>query len=198
MSSYFSNIIAAAPWNSVDPVASNDDPMSRQAFPNKQNVHQPTALGANNYFSEFPAMMSDGRAFTHYNTESAIDGSLMERNGIQTNWQYRQFLHSNAENIIGSNMMEALREDGYVPYRQTLNIGNNNHPIILYNNAASIYKEDEAARRIGNTSDLRAIYLSSEDLNARRVAPMVSQDRLINHRNQQIMQQVGGNALQKN
>ena len=44
-------------------------------------------------------------------------------------------------------------------------------------------------------TDLRAIYLSSEDLNARRVAPMVSQDRLINHRNNQIMWQVQGRGV---
>ncbi len=153
---------------------------------NPSNTIKSISLGTNNQFGNFPDFMSGGRQFTTYHTEDAINHSIRTGNGIQTNWQYRQFLQGNAMGLVESNFREALREDGYFPYANQI-IPDNKTPFMYSSTGQSTIVAPD--NRINYPSDLKAIYLSKQQLEARRVAPAMSQEEIMKFVNQRIQSQ---------
>ena len=130
--------------------------------------------GTNNKYPDFPPLMTDGRSVIgSWQPESTENANLIESNGIKTNWQYRQFLMKNAQQIQEYNFRETCNDVGYfkrpidLPSIQSNAVSGHSVPFkfgsILDNTKPAGYQE----------SDLKSIYLSREQLDARRIAPMV-------------------------
>jgi hypothetical protein len=86
------------------------------AYPVIKETLPKSALGynTNNKYPQFPPLMADGRAVVaSYQPEAVINNSILKETGIQTNWQYRNYLTHNAHDIMQYNFKEACNDSGY-------------------------------------------------------------------------------------
>jgi hypothetical protein len=114
--------------------------------------------------------MDDGRAYTSWVPGSAINDQLRSQNNIDSNWTYRQFLMHNSTNIMNGNLQQSFSQSGYSNlYGQPVS----NAPF-LYSTVA-----DKSQPYGYESSDLKNLYLSRNDLQSRMVAPIVTQDQFI-------------------
>jgi len=129
----------------------------------------------NNKYPEFPPLMSDGRSVTaSWQPESSINADLVENSGIKSNWEYRKYLTENAKKIMEYNFRESSNDTGYykrpidIPSIQTNEVkGFHNQPY-LYTSGTDQTKPFGYA-----SSDLKDLYLSREQLAARKMSPIV-------------------------
>jgi hypothetical protein len=143
----------------------------------------PSSLGynTNNKYATFPPLMSDGRAcITSWQPESIINAKIIETNKIKSNWEYRQYLQKNAKQIMEYNFYESANDTGY--YK---------HPIVapsIQSNSVKgldktpfLYESNlDNAKPFGYaSSDLKQLYLSREQLEARQISPVITQDKLL-------------------
>lgn len=119
---------------------------------------------SNNIHFNFPAIMADGRNYTSYDMAPTLDKAIQDKSGINTNTDYRRYLQSNADAIIKSNQMSACIEVGTVYYSD---------PGQSQNGTPYIFKSTLSNDRpFGyESSDLKNIYLTREQLNAQKYAP---------------------------
>ena len=119
----------------------------------------------NNQYSKFPPIMADGRSiFSTWQSESQINDQLIKNNNIMTNWEYRKFLTKNATTIMEYNFRESANDTGYMfPTKEAQQIST----------MKSSYTFDSLNDRSNpfQQSDLKEIYLTREQLNAKKVAP---------------------------
>jgi hypothetical protein len=136
--------------------------------------------GTNNKYPEFPPLMTDGRSVIgSWQPESTENAMLIESNGIKSNWQYRQYLIKNSQQLQEYNFRETCNDVGYfkrpidVPSIQSNVISGYSTPFkfgsILDKTKPAGYQE----------SDLKSLYLTREQLDARRISPMVTQEQLL-------------------
>jgi len=59
---------------------------------------------SNNKFPKCPALMSDGKIFTDYNTHKVIDLNFAAKNNVKGAQYYRLFLQDNAKKIMRKNL----------------------------------------------------------------------------------------------
>ena len=57
-----------------------------------------------NFYSDCPAKMSDGRSFTDYRPSCSVNEKIQKDNKITNSYSYRQFLISNADNLMKVNL----------------------------------------------------------------------------------------------
>ena len=138
-------------------------------------LHQ-SSLGyhANNKYDGFPALMSDGRGINaSWQPEAVLNNQLLEQSGIKSNWQYRKYLTKNGLDIMRSNDIEASTDVGYT--KRFGDIEGSTYK------APYMYKSyvDGSKPPGYEDSDLKTLYLSREQLNARMVAPVVTQEQLL-------------------
>ena len=128
--------------------------------------------GSNNIHFDFQPIMADGRNFAKWQPGSVINQQLREENNIKSNWQYRQYLTENANSIIKANQLEACDECCYCP---ALRAG---EPI---SNTPFLYKScmDKSQPYGYEDSDLKNVYLTSYQLQARMIAPSITQEQLL-------------------
>ena len=140
------------------------------AYPPVSVTLPKSSLGyrTNNIYPEFPPIMSDGRSLvSSWQPESKQNDELIKTNGIQTNWQYRQYLTNNAGDIMKSNFIDTANDTGYsIPPMDSTNIGKN-VPYVY----SSYQSTDQPLGYVD--SDLKQLYLTREQLNARKVTPVV-------------------------
>ena len=151
-----------SPYNSHFPVITETIPASSLGYK------------TNNKYPEFPPLMSDGRSITAtWQPESSINEDLKEKNNIKSNWEYRKFLTDNAKQIMEYNFTESSSDIGY--YVRPIDI-----PSIKSNTISSgvtttpylFSSIQDTTRPPGyQNSDLKQLYLSREQLEARKVAP---------------------------
>ena len=139
------------------------------AYPTEKDtlLPPPTKLGyhSNNKYEGFPPLMSDGRTVTaSWQPEAIVNEELIKTLGIQSNWQYRQYLTKNAKEIMRYNNVQTSTDSTYVkrygdvttefstPHRYT-DINDKTQPVGF------------------QPSDLKSIYLTREQLQSRMVAP---------------------------
>ena len=65
----------------------------------------------NNLSVPFPGILSDGRLFTDYNTESNMNQNLKQTNNIKNNTDYRRFLVQNTNTIKKNNFNKMILEN---------------------------------------------------------------------------------------
>jgi len=69
---------------------------------------------ANNVYPGFPPIMADGRALIGaWQPESYENDALLKDTGIQSNWEYRQYLTKNAETVARRNFVESANDVGF-------------------------------------------------------------------------------------
>ena len=149
------------------------------AFPVIHETLPRSKLGysTNSVYPEFPPFMADGRSLiASYQPEAILNSNLIKQNGIQSNWQYRKFLTDNSIDIAKQNFREACNDVGYFERFLPGEIGNKT-PIT---NTPYIYTSylDTAKPEGYVNSDLKDMYLSREQLDARRISPAMTQDQL--------------------
>ena len=128
--------------------------------------------GSYNIHFDFPPIMTDGRNYAKWQPGAVINQEIRKDNNIKSNWQYRQFLTTNADSIIKSNQLEACDNCCYCP---TLKVGES------VPNTPFLYKSCmEKSQPYGyENSDLKQLYLSSQQLQARMVAPILTQEQYL-------------------
>lgn len=121
--------------------------------------------GCNNIHSEKPALMSDGRFNTNWDPSCEANNRLKKFLKIETNYDYRQYLMKEGVNVIKSNRKEALDQNKYNDfYSNELD----NHNKYIFNGV-----QDNSQPFGFENSDLKNLYLSRQQLNARKEAPII-------------------------
>ena len=123
---------------------------------------------SNNYDFNFPAKMADGRIWSQWNPDAVVNERIQKKEGIQSNWQYRQFLQKNSLPIMNYNSQEACYNIGLDPHYNTDKTPSSNVPYTFKGTF------DTGRPGFGYcNSDLKNPYLSREQLNARLVSPSI-------------------------
>ena len=124
----------------------------------------------NNKYPSFPPIMSDGRSLiSSWQNETQFNHKIIVDNNIKTNWEYRQYLAKNAKAVMEYNFRECANDTGYViPKKEDNN--NNNTKIMTPYLFNSLNDRSNPFQR----SDLKEIYLTREQLNAKKVSPYVN------------------------
>ena len=138
------------------------------AYPPVSVTLPKSSLGyaTNNVYPEFPPIMSDGRSLvSSWQPESKQNDELIKTNGIQNNWQYRRYLTDNAGDIMKSNFIDTANDTGYSIPPTESGTGSAPYKYKSY--------QDSTQPPGYNDSDLKQLYLTREQLNARKVAPVV-------------------------
>jgi len=129
--------------------------------------------GSNNIYFNFPPIISDGRLYCQWQPDAVVNERIQAKEGIQSNWAYRQFLQKNGMQIMNYNNQEACYTLGLDPHYDTDATPSNNVPYTFKGTF------DTARPGFGYcNSDLKNPYLSSEQLNARLVSPSVIPNNL--------------------
>ena len=130
--------------------------------------------GSNNIHFDYPPLMSDGRNFANWNPACDINDKLMDESGIQTNYQYRQYLIQHADAVIKANQVAACDQCCVCQYGS--NQPKNPEGKYLYKSCA------DSTQPFGyETSDLKNMYTSRQALQSRLVAPLMSQQGLLTY-----------------
>ena len=140
---------------------------------------QKSKLGyhTNNQYVGFPPLMSDGRAITaSYQPEAVLNNYLLKETGLTSNWEYRRYLTNQAKDIMKYNCIQSANDAGY--YRRYINDEKPYSTPYVYPSFVDTSKPEGY-----QTSDLKEIYLSREQLQARMVAPEITQEQLLSRQN---------------
>jgi len=149
------------------------------AYPVIKETIPASSLGyqTNNKYPDFPPLMSDGRSVTAaWQPEASINADLIDRNNIKSNWQYRKFLTENSKEIMEYNFRESSSDVGYymrpidIPSIQSNTISGNVITPYLFSSVT-----DKTRPEGYSTSDMKELYLSREQLEARKIAPAIPQ-----------------------
>lgn len=125
--------------------------------------------GSNNIDFNFPPIMNDGRNYAMWQPDAVVNERIQVKEGIQSNWKYRQFLQQNGLQIMNYNNQEACYTLGLNPHYDTRATPSSNVPFTFQGTF------DTATPGFGYcNSDLKNPYLSREQLNARLVAPSIN------------------------
>ena len=127
--------------------------------------------GSNNIDFSAPARMNDGRFFTNYNLYYESDPSYKSSMRVTNNHNYRKYLVKNAEQI--------MKKNNQLSCDHCCNC--ESKPESILNPNKYLYKScsDHTMPYGYESSDLKNLYLSRQELNSRMYAPMVSQDKLL-------------------
>ena len=151
----------------------------------KETVPQ-SALGyhANNKYDGFPPLMSDGRSVTAtWQPESSINADLIQSNDIQSNWQYRRYLTQNAKEVMQYNFRESSNDIGY--YKRPLDVLDIQSNLVsdINNKPYTFNSVLDNTKPLGYvSSDLKDTYLTREQLNSRKISPVITQEQLLKTR----------------
>lgn len=129
--------------------------------------------GSNNIHFDYPPLMSDSRNYTNWTPACRINQKFFQKQGIRSNFQYRQYLINNANSIMKKNFNNACDNCGVCSYGTPLEKGNENKNEFKY-----LYKScRDATRPYGyEDSDMKNLYLSRQELQSQLSAPYMSQE----------------------
>ena len=157
------------------------------AYPVIKETVPRSSLGyaTNNKYPEFPPLMSDGRSITaSWQPEALINDDLIQSNGIRSNWQYRKYLTNNSKDIMEYNFRESSNDVGY--YKRPIDLPNMQSNLVS-NMSGTPYNFTsvlDQTKPFGyQQSDLKEMYLSREQLDARKISPVITQADLLNNIN---------------
>jgi hypothetical protein len=141
----------------------------------------PQYLGysTNNQYGNFPPLMKDGRAsIASYQPEAVRNKELLTANNIKTNFEYRNYLTQNANQIMKIDYMSSLNDVGFYKRYADAPKHDTSSPY-LYKS----YLDDSKPEGYSN-SDLKDLYISREQLQARKVSPIITQEEILKARTQ--------------
>ena len=124
----------------------------------------------NNIHSTSPALMSDSRIYTDYVTTCAVNNKVRNDNNIKTNYEYRQYLINNGLDIMGKNF-NSVKE---------CSTKSCHNPNTYYNDKYIFKSCDDQTQPFGyESSDLKKLYLSRNQLQSQLSGPILSQEQLL-------------------
>ena len=122
----------------------------------------------NNKQTKFPPIMSDGRSLiASWQPGTIVNDDILKKEGIQSNWQYRQFLSSNADHIRQTLFDDAMQDVGYT----IRNVQPDINQIFKCPNVYGSFQDPIQPKHVVNNSDLKNIYLTREQLQSRHTIP---------------------------
>ena len=124
--------------------------------------------GSNNIHFDKPPQMSDGRNYSTWEPDAAVNDSIKKNANIVSNWDYRRYLQENAKEIMKQNGMESCYALGISVKPMTSSTGSSSVNPILFENSA------DNSNMPNGSSDLKSMYMSREELNARTIAPSIN------------------------
>jgi len=125
--------------------------------------------GSNNINFNFPPIMADGRNWSQWQPDAVVNERIQTKQGIQSNWGYRQYLQNNAAQIMNFNTQEACYTSGLNPHYDTDKTPSDNVPYMFKGTF------DTSKPGFGYcNSDLKNPYISMEQLNARLISPSIN------------------------
>ncbi len=128
--------------------------------------------GSNNIYSDFPAIMSDGRVYTEHDTSCEINNGILKNASISNNYEYRQYLINNGLDIMSQNTSSSQMDSN------VKNFSNN-----VTTNKYLFKSMSDKSQPLGNeTSDLKKMYLTRKELESKMSAPFVTQEELLKMR----------------
>ena len=139
--------------------------------------------GSNNIHFDSPPIMNDGRNYSKWQPAAILNNEIRKSENIQTNWQYRNYLVNNAEKIIKHNQQEACDECCSCPAKysdqsltpiEVRQLNNSSNTPFLYSSCS-----DKSTPYGYETSNLKNIYLQDHELQARMIAPVLTQDQYL-------------------
>ena len=131
--------------------------------------------GSNNIHHSAPALMSDQRIFTTYVTACDINKSLRHKEGITNNYNYRQYLQKNALQIMGSNTNSAMMCSNKPCSKASSENQNKYFFGDCYDKSQPFGYE---------TSDLKNMHLTRENLSKNLSGPIITQEQLLIQKSQ--------------
>lgn len=131
--------------------------------------------GSNNIYSDFPAMMSDGRVYTEHETSCEINNQLLKSVGIKNNYDYRQYLINNGLEIMSENM-ESSQECSNVKSFSNM-VAHGKYLFKSFSDTTTPFGYEK--------SDLKNLYMTRKQLESKMTAPFVTQEDLLKHRSSQ-------------
>jgi len=124
---------------------------------------------SNNYDFNSPAKMSDGRLWSQWSPDALVNERIQRKEGIQSNWSYRQYLQHNGLRVMNYNTQEACYNLGLDPHYNTDKTPSDNVPYTFKGTF------DTGRPGFGYcNSDLKNPYLTREQLNARLISPSIN------------------------
>ena len=72
--------------------------------------------GSNNINFNFPPIMADGRNYATWQPDAVVNERIQDKEGIKSNWSYRQYLQRNGLQVINYNSTEACYTLGLDPH----------------------------------------------------------------------------------
>ena len=146
------------------------------AYPETSNTPKSIyGYQTHNLYKDYPPMMNDGRVLVaSWQPESITNNNLVQIIGATSNWKYREFLTHSANEIRQQNYAETMNDIGYVERYA-------NAPSFQYTTPYTYKSYLDNTTPLGyEGSDLKELYLSREELNARKMSPAITQEELIN------------------
>lgn len=140
---------------------------------NVANMPEPSKLGysTNNVYAGYAPKMSDGRTIVaSHQPESVTNDYLKKELGITSNWEYRKYLTENGKDIMKYNCINVSNDVGYTR---------------RYINETVRSYEYEYQRQVGEeneSSDLKDLYLSREELDTKSSYRFNTQEELLKYR----------------
>ena len=131
----------------------------------------PCYSGSNNIHFNVPPMMSDGRLFTMFNPACNANKTLRDNLNISNNYDYRQWLIKNGNTIRQKNLQLAKNESS-----ECVEAGKE-----MKTNDKYIYQNClDNSRPFGyETSDLKNLYLTRNQLQSRVNTHILTQEQLL-------------------
>lgn len=128
--------------------------------------------GSNNIDFNLPPIMADGRNYASWQPSAVVNKNIQKTEGINNNWNYRQFLQTNALQIMNYNNKEACNYLGLNCHIENNETPSDNIPFKFQ----SVFDSRKPGFGYCN-SNLKNPYLSREQLNARMVSPSIKPDQ---------------------
>jgi hypothetical protein len=125
--------------------------------------------GSNNIHFNFPPIMADGRNWSQWSPDAVINQRIQKNEGINNNWNYRQYLQNHGLQIMKYNSEESCYELGLNPHYSTNSTPSSNVPYTF----KSTFDTGSPGYGYCN-SDLKNPYLSREQLNSRLISPSIN------------------------
>ena len=141
----------------------------------KETVPQ-SSLGyyANNRYRGFPPLMNDGRSIiAGSRSETLLHNSIVKDIGVVNNAQYRHYMIKNAREIMEKDFRNASNDVGYYERFVDQILQPNERTAVV--GAPFLFKSvtDDSKPMGYAESDMKSLYLSREQLEAKRVAPFI-------------------------
>jgi hypothetical protein len=131
--------------------------------------------------------MADGRNFSGWQPGNAVNEAIRRAENIKTNWDYRRYLTTNADQIMTINRIDAVNASGHGSFEVSSYEQEQRNVPFMYSSVM------DAREPFGYVqSDLKDVYISRDALQARMVAPEITQEQVLTFQRERQTQQQSG------